>query len=119
MTPRPATVGGEDPASAPRTVELPRGDGLRAGVVVGRRTVPGKPVTMLLPTRDATFTHGPTRTTDLAATVRASDVVVAAVGRPRLTLGEDVKPGSVVLDAGSSASSCRCQTWRTPPRACS
>jgi len=68
-------------------------------VVVGRSTVLGKPVGMLLLARDATVTYCHSRTTDQAATVRESDVVVAAVGRPRLIRGEDVKPGAVVIDA--------------------
>ncbi|WSN37289.1 hypothetical protein OG736_44325 [Streptomyces sp. NBC_01334] len=37
---------------------------------------------------------------DLPDIVREADVVVAAVGRPRLIRGEDIKPGAVVIDAG-------------------
>ncbi|MEV6021306.1 MULTISPECIES: bifunctional 5,10-methylenetetrahydrofolate dehydrogenase/5,10-methenyltetrahydrofolate cyclohydrolase [unclassified Streptomyces] len=72
----------------------------RHAVVVGRSAILGKPVGMLLLARDATVTYCHSRTADLAATVREADVVVAAVGRPRLIRGEDVKPGAVVIDAG-------------------
>ncbi|MFJ3192664.1 bifunctional 5,10-methylenetetrahydrofolate dehydrogenase/5,10-methenyltetrahydrofolate cyclohydrolase [Streptomyces griseoviridis] len=72
----------------------------RHAVVVGRSAILGKPVGMLLLARDATVTYCHSRTSDLAATVREADIVVAAVGRPRLIRGEDIKPGAVVLDAG-------------------
>ncbi|MDT0345869.1 bifunctional 5,10-methylenetetrahydrofolate dehydrogenase/5,10-methenyltetrahydrofolate cyclohydrolase [Streptomyces litchfieldiae] len=69
-------------------------------VVVGRSAILGKPVGMLLLAKDATVTYCHSRTTDLPAIVREADIVVAAVGRPRLIRGEDIKPGAVVLDAG-------------------
>ncbi|MER5198385.1 bifunctional 5,10-methylenetetrahydrofolate dehydrogenase/5,10-methenyltetrahydrofolate cyclohydrolase [Streptomyces sp. NPDC002755] len=69
-------------------------------VVVGRSAILGRPVGMLLLAQDATVTYCHSRTADLPAIVREADVVVAAVGRPRLIRGEDVKPGAVVIDAG-------------------
>ncbi|MFE2490777.1 bifunctional 5,10-methylenetetrahydrofolate dehydrogenase/5,10-methenyltetrahydrofolate cyclohydrolase [Streptomyces mirabilis] len=72
----------------------------RRAVVVGRSAILGKPVGMLLLGRDATVTYCHSRTTDLSSVVREADIVVAAVGRPRLIRGEDIKPGAVVLDAG-------------------
>jgi methylenetetrahydrofolate dehydrogenase (NADP+)/methenyltetrahydrofolate cyclohydrolase len=75
----------------------------RRAVVVGRSAILGKPVGMLLLARDATVTYCHSRTEDLSAVVREADVVVAAVGRPRLIRGEDVKPGAVVIDAGYNA----------------
>ncbi|MCX5088071.1 bifunctional 5,10-methylenetetrahydrofolate dehydrogenase/5,10-methenyltetrahydrofolate cyclohydrolase [Streptomyces sp. NBC_00365] len=72
----------------------------RRAVVVGRSAILGKPVGMLLLGRDATVTYCHSRTTDLASVVREADIVVAAVGRPRLIRGEDIKPGAVVIDAG-------------------
>lgn len=69
-------------------------------VVVGRSAILGKPVGMLLLGRDATVTYCHSRTTDLSSVVREADIVVAAVGRPRLIRGEDIKPGAVVVDAG-------------------
>ncbi|WP_432019826.1 bifunctional 5,10-methylenetetrahydrofolate dehydrogenase/5,10-methenyltetrahydrofolate cyclohydrolase [Streptomyces sp. 1222.5] len=72
----------------------------KRAVVVGRSAILGKPVGMLLLARDATVTYCHSRTRDLSAAVREADVVVAAVGRPRLIRGQDVKPGAVVIDAG-------------------
>ncbi|MEV7128560.1 bifunctional 5,10-methylenetetrahydrofolate dehydrogenase/5,10-methenyltetrahydrofolate cyclohydrolase [Streptomyces sp. NPDC093260] len=72
----------------------------KRAVVVGRSAILGKPVGMLLLGRDATVTYCHSRTRDLSAVVGEADVVVAAVGRPRLIKGEDVKPGAVVVDAG-------------------
>ncbi|MGX4687911.1 bifunctional 5,10-methylenetetrahydrofolate dehydrogenase/5,10-methenyltetrahydrofolate cyclohydrolase [Streptomyces sp. JNUCC 63] len=72
----------------------------RRAVVVGRSAILGKPVGMLLLARDATVTYCHSRTADLSSAVREADVVVAAVGRPRLIRGQDVKPGAVVIDAG-------------------
>ncbi len=74
--------------------------GGRRAVVVGRSAILGKPVGMLLLGRDATVTYCHSRTTDLSSVVREADIVVAAVGRPRLIRGEDIKPGAVVIDAG-------------------
>ncbi|MEU9450097.1 bifunctional 5,10-methylenetetrahydrofolate dehydrogenase/5,10-methenyltetrahydrofolate cyclohydrolase [Streptomyces sp. NPDC048277] len=72
----------------------------KRAVVVGRSAILGKPAGMLLLARDATVTYCHSRTGDLSAAVREADIVVAAVGRPRLIRGQDIKPGAVVLDAG-------------------
>ncbi|MFK0150877.1 bifunctional 5,10-methylenetetrahydrofolate dehydrogenase/5,10-methenyltetrahydrofolate cyclohydrolase [Streptomyces sp. NPDC090499] len=72
----------------------------KRAVVVGRSAILGKPAGMLLLARDATVTYCHSRTRDLSAAVREADIVVAAVGRPRLIRGRDIKPGAVVLDAG-------------------
>ncbi|GAA2493205.1 bifunctional 5,10-methylenetetrahydrofolate dehydrogenase/5,10-methenyltetrahydrofolate cyclohydrolase [Streptomyces longisporus] len=72
----------------------------KRAVVVGRSAILGKPAGMLLLARDATVTYCHSRTRDLSSVVREADLVVAAVGRPRLIRGEDIKPGAVVIDAG-------------------
>ncbi len=69
-------------------------------VVVGRSAILGKPVGMLLLGRNATVTYCHSRTADLASITRQADVLIAAVGRPRLLTGEHIKPGAVVVDAG-------------------
>ncbi|MGC9537530.1 bifunctional 5,10-methylenetetrahydrofolate dehydrogenase/5,10-methenyltetrahydrofolate cyclohydrolase [Streptomyces sp. UG1] len=69
-------------------------------VVVGRSPILGRPVGMLLLTRDATVTYCHSRTVGLAERVAEADVVVAAVGRPGLIRGDWIKPGAVVVDAG-------------------
>ncbi|WOX14629.1 bifunctional 5,10-methylenetetrahydrofolate dehydrogenase/5,10-methenyltetrahydrofolate cyclohydrolase [Streptomyces sp. N50] len=75
----------------------------KRAAVVGRSAILGKPAGMLLLARDATVTYCHSRTQDLSAVVREADIVVAAVGRPRLIRGADIKPGAVVLDAGYNA----------------
>ncbi|MEV6838400.1 bifunctional 5,10-methylenetetrahydrofolate dehydrogenase/5,10-methenyltetrahydrofolate cyclohydrolase [Streptomyces sp. NPDC051133] len=75
----------------------------KRAVVVGRSAILGKPVGMLLLARDATVTYCHSRTADLSAAVREADIVVVAVGRPRLIRGQDIKPGAVVIDAGYNA----------------
>ena len=72
----------------------------RRAVVVGRSEIVGKPVAMLLVHRNATVTICHSRTADLAAETRRADILIAAVGRPRLITGDMVKPGAVVIDVG-------------------
>lgn len=72
----------------------------KKAVVVGRSIILGKPVALLLLNRHATVTICHSRTTDLAAETRQSDILVAAVGRAELIKGDMVKPGAVVIDAG-------------------
>ena len=74
----------------------------RRAVVVGRSLVVGKPVAMLLLERDATVTVCHSRTVDLPARTAEADVLVAAVGRPRMLGAEHVGPGAVVIDVGTT-----------------
>ena len=69
-------------------------------VVVGRSNIVGKPIAHLLLDRNATVTICHSRTKDLAAIVRQADIVVAAVGRPRMITASMVKEGAVVIDVG-------------------
>jgi methylenetetrahydrofolate dehydrogenase (NADP+)/methenyltetrahydrofolate cyclohydrolase len=69
-------------------------------VVVGRSKLVGIPVARLLLAANATVTVCHSRTRDLDATCRRADVLVAAVGVPRLLGAEAVKPGAVVIDVG-------------------
>ena len=72
----------------------------RKAVVVGRSNIVGKPVAKLLLDLNATVTIAHSRTRDLAALTREADILVAAVGRPRIITGDMVKPGAVVIDVG-------------------
>lgn len=72
----------------------------REVVVLGRSMLVGKPLAALALERNATVTIAHSRTRDLAAVCRRADVLVAAVGRPRLVQGSWVKPGAAVLDVG-------------------
>jgi methylenetetrahydrofolate dehydrogenase (NADP+)/methenyltetrahydrofolate cyclohydrolase len=69
-------------------------------VVVGRSKLVGIPVSRLLLAANATVTMCHSRTRDLAGVCRRADVLVAAVGVPRLLGGDAIKPGAVVIDVG-------------------
>ena len=72
----------------------------REAVVIGRSRIVGRPMALLLLGAHATVTVCHSRTADLAAHVRRADVVVAAVGRPRLVERTWIKPGAAVIDVG-------------------
>lgn len=78
---------------------LPSLSGLEA-VVIGRSELVGRPVAQLLLQADCTVTIAHSRTRDLAAVVKRADIVVAAVGRPRMVKGDWIKPGATVIDVG-------------------
>lgn len=69
-------------------------------VVVGRSAILGKPMAALLLDRDATVTVCHSHTRDLDIHLANADVVIAAVGRPRLIRGDVLKNGVIVVDAG-------------------
>ena len=69
-------------------------------IVVGRSNIVGKPMAQLLIQASCTVTVAHSRTKDLPAAVRRSDIVVAAVGRPELIRGDWLKPGATVIDVG-------------------
>ena len=71
-------------------------------VVVGRSNLFGKPMAQLLLSESATVTVCHSRTRELAAVCARADVLIAAVGRPRLIGAGFVKPGAVVIDVGLS-----------------
>lgn len=74
-------------------------EGMRAAVV-GRSNIVGKPMTLMLTHRNATVTLCHSKTRDLDAILRESDIVVAAAGQPGLIRAEAIKPGAVVVDVG-------------------
>lgn len=78
---------------------LPSLSGLNA-VIVGRSNLVGKPMAQLLLRENCTVTVAHSRTQDLEAVVRGADIVVAAVGRPKMIKGEWIKPGAAVIDVG-------------------
>lgn len=73
--------------------------GLHA-VVVGRSNLVGKPLAQLLLRDNCTVTMAHSRSRDIEALVRQADIVVAAVGRPKMIKGEWIKPGATVIDVG-------------------
>ncbi|MEQ8229190.1 MAG: bifunctional methylenetetrahydrofolate dehydrogenase/methenyltetrahydrofolate cyclohydrolase FolD [Rhodospirillales bacterium] len=73
--------------------------GARA-VVLGRSNIVGKPMAALLIGESCTVTVAHSRTRDLAERCREADILVAAVGRPRMVPGDWIKPGATVIDVG-------------------
>jgi methylenetetrahydrofolate dehydrogenase (NADP+)/methenyltetrahydrofolate cyclohydrolase len=69
-------------------------------VMVGASNVVGKPMAIMLLQEGATVTLCNSKTRDLAAMTRLADILVVAVGKPRLIRGAMVKPGAVVIDVG-------------------
>ena len=76
-------------------------EGARA-VVLGRSILVGKPLLQLLLAANATVTQCHSRTRDLPAVCREADVLIAAVGSPRLVTAEMVSEGAVVIDVGTN-----------------
>jgi methylenetetrahydrofolate dehydrogenase (NADP+)/methenyltetrahydrofolate cyclohydrolase len=72
-------------------------------VVLGRSNVVGKPLALLLLQKHATVTICHSRTADLAFVTKQADVLIAAVGRPKMVTAEIVRPGATVIDVGINA----------------
>ena len=71
-------------------------------VVIGRSSIVGKPISLMLQQANATVTMCHSRTRDLRGLCRMADVLVAAVGVPKIVKGDWVKPGAAVIDVGVS-----------------
>ena len=71
-------------------------------VVIGRSSLVGKPLALLLLALDATVTLAHSKTVNLSALAREADILVAAIGKAGFVTGEMVKPGAVVIDVGIS-----------------
>ncbi len=69
-------------------------------VVVGRSNIVGKPMSLLLLRENGTVTIAHSRTADLAEVTRRADILVVAVGKPKMITAEYVKEGAVVIDVG-------------------
>ena len=72
----------------------------RHAVIVGRSTIVGKPLALLLLQKDATVTICHSKTRDLASVTRQADILIAAVGRANLISARMVKQGACVIDVG-------------------
>jgi methylenetetrahydrofolate dehydrogenase (NADP+)/methenyltetrahydrofolate cyclohydrolase len=72
----------------------------KRAVVIGRSTIVGKPVALLLLAANATVTVCHSRTAHLPEVVREADIVIAAVGRARMVQAHWIKPGAAVIDVG-------------------
>lgn len=76
-------------------------EGSRA-VVIGRSEIVGKPLALLLLHRHATVTVCHSRTRDLPEIARSAEILIAAVGRPRMVEGSWIKDGAAVIDVGQN-----------------
>lgn len=69
-------------------------------VVIGRSNIVGKPMALLLIANNGTVTVCHSKTKDLKAVCKRADILVAAVGKPKMINSEYVKEGAVVIDVG-------------------
>ena len=69
-------------------------------VVIGRSNIVGKPMAMLLLRENGTVTVCHSRTKDLKAVCKRADILVVAIGKPKLINSGYVKEGAVVIDVG-------------------
>lgn len=69
-------------------------------VVIGRSLLFGKPMAQLLLSENCTVTTAHSKTRNLADICKSADIIVAAVGRPRIVKGDWVKQGAIVIDVG-------------------
>ena len=69
-------------------------------VVIGRSNIVGKPMALLLLRENGTVTVAHSKTENLKEVTRRADILVAAVGRPKMITREYVKEGAVVIDVG-------------------
>jgi len=72
----------------------------RRALGVGRSNIVGKPVALMLLQADCTVTIAHSKSKDLAAECREADILIAAVGKPKLIRGDWIKKGAVVIDVG-------------------
>jgi 5,10-methylene-tetrahydrofolate dehydrogenase/methenyl tetrahydrofolate cyclohydrolase len=72
----------------------------KRAAVLGRSTIVGLPVALMLLRRDATVTICHSRTPNLAEVTREADILIAAIGKAKFVTAEMVKPGATVIDVG-------------------
>lgn len=69
-------------------------------VIVGRSNIVGKPISMLLLRENATVTICHSKTKDLKSVCKNADILIAAIGRPKMITADYVKEGAVIIDVG-------------------
>ena len=69
-------------------------------VVLGRSNIVGKPMAVLMLRENATVTIAHSRTRDLKEVTKRADILIAAVGKPKMITADYVKEGAVVIDVG-------------------
>ena len=95
------------PCTAQSVIELLEHYGIelagKRAAVIGRSLVIGKPVSMLLQSRNATVTMCHTKTVDMPKICREAEIIVAAAGHAGTVTPEFTNPGQVVVDVGINA----------------
>lgn len=71
-------------------------------VIVGRSSIVGKPMSLMLLAQNATISvaHSHTDPRELARICQSADILVAACGIPKMIKGPWIKPGAAVIDVG-------------------
>jgi len=91
---------GEDPPSKIYVKNKEKNLNGKHAVIIGRSNLTGKPMTQLLLKENCTVTITHSKTKDLKAECKRADIIVAAVGKPKLVKGDWVKKGAIVIDVG-------------------
>jgi methylenetetrahydrofolate dehydrogenase (NADP+)/methenyltetrahydrofolate cyclohydrolase len=94
------------PATPKGIMEIIKSIGVKVSgknaVVVGRSNIVGKPIAALLLQEDATVTICHSKTKNLAGITAKADILISAVGKPKLIKGNMVKKGAIVIDVGTT-----------------
>jgi len=69
-------------------------------VVVGRSNIVGKPIALMMLEKNATVTVAHSKTTDLKEHCLEADIIVAAVGKPKMITADMIRKGAVIIDVG-------------------
>jgi methylenetetrahydrofolate dehydrogenase (NADP+)/methenyltetrahydrofolate cyclohydrolase len=95
---------GMPPCTPAGVMEILREAGIspagKQAVVIGRSSIVGKPMALMLLAADATVTICHSRTKDLAKVCAEADILVAAIGKAKFVTADFVKPGAVLIDVG-------------------
>jgi methylenetetrahydrofolate dehydrogenase (NADP+) / methenyltetrahydrofolate cyclohydrolase len=94
------------PATARGVIHLIESTGIKIkgknAVVIGRSNMVGKPTALLLLEKNATVSVCHSKTKNLSHYTKNADILVSAVGSPRLVNKDMIKPGAVVIDVGTT-----------------
>ena len=69
-------------------------------MILGRSNIVGKPMALLMLRENATVTVAHSRTANLKEVAKRADILIAAIGRPKMITREYIKKGAVVIDVG-------------------
>ncbi len=69
-------------------------------VIIGRSNIVGKPLSYLLTNKNATVTIAHSKTTDLPGLCKKNDIIISAIGKPKIVNRNWIKKGSIIIDVG-------------------